>query len=307
MTPSMDEIDRGWIEASGAANDEVEPRKLHGRPGRPRKVPLTELPPPAYQDEYVTLYHGNTYELLPLFVASLGEQKVDHIIMDPPYSARVQNNSRTPQQSGGYMTAKKRTFRFKPMDRKQMKLLAPWIRAVCKRWCLIFTDDKINHDWRQVVGTDHFQHIAQMVYWKHRGAPQLSGDRPAQWQEFIECFHPTGKKKWNGGGKPGRYEATPESWSENQGVKPIKIMREIVADFCLPGELVLDPFAGLGTTLLACKQRGVRAVGIEADEACLRMAIRRLSQENLPLDFEAPAPSPKFRDVQSKIDFNADS
>lgn len=307
--PTIEEIDRGWTPpADGAVNDAIEPRKQHGRPGRPKKVALTELPPPAYQDSLVTLYKGNTYELLPLLVASFGEdpKQIDHIITDPPYSARVQENSRTPQQVGGYMKAQKRTFRFPAMDRKHMKLLAPWFRAVCKQWCLIFTDDKINHDWRECVANDHFDHVAQMVYWKHRAAPQLSGDRPAQWQEFIECFHPKGRKKWNGGGKPGRYEATPENWEENKAVKPIKIMREIVADFCLAGELVLDPFAGLGTTLVACKQRGVRAIGIEGDDDCLKTAIRRISQENLPFDFEPPKPPVKFRQVQGKIEFKND-
>jgi DNA modification methylase len=51
-------------------------------------------------------------------------------------------------------------------------------------------------------------------------------------------------------------------------------MRELVADFSDPGELVCDPYAGSGTTGLACAQLGRSALGWERDAA---MAQRRLS------------------------------
>jgi site-specific DNA-methyltransferase (adenine-specific) len=56
-------------------------------------------------------------------------------------------------------------------------------------------------------------------------------------------------------------------------LKPQAFLRRIVAAVApMPGALVLDPFAGSGSTLAACEALGIRGVGLESDEAYFAMA-----------------------------------
>jgi adenine-specific DNA-methyltransferase len=55
------------------------------------------------------------------------------------------------------------------------------------------------------------------------------------------------------------------------------ILRPLVATFSAPGELVLDPFTGSGSTGLACAALDRRFVGIELDETHLQTAQQRLA------------------------------
>jgi DNA modification methylase len=67
--------------------------------------------------------------------------------------------------------------------------------------------------------------------------------------------------------------------------KPERLMR-----WCLNQveyvRTVLDPFMGSGTTLVACKRFGKSAIGIEREERYCEIAVQRLAQDTLPLEFE---------------------
>jgi hypothetical protein len=81
------------------------------------------------------------------------------------------------------------------------------------------------------------------------------------------------------------------SW-ESQGrchpnQKPLSLMVYLIGKH--PAEMILDPFMGSGTTLVAAKQLGRRAIGIEIEEKYCAIAVDRLRQS--VLDFEPPRPA----------------
>lgn len=59
--------------------------------------------------------------------------------------------------------------------------------------------------------------------------------------------------------------------------KPVGLVRRILAVAQVDG-IVLDPFVGSGTTAVAAKALGLRAIGIEAEERYCEIAARRLAQ-----------------------------
>lgn len=60
--------------------------------------------------------------------------------------------------------------------------------------------------------------------------------------------------------------------------KPEKLMEKMVLTYTMPGETVLDPYMGSGTTAAACARTGRSFVGIERDEGYFETACRRIGK-----------------------------
>jgi site-specific DNA-methyltransferase (adenine-specific)/modification methylase len=69
--------------------------------------------------------------------------------------------------------------------------------------------------------------------------------------------------------------------------KPVALLRWLIEHFTKPSDLVLDPYAGSGSTLRAALDTGRRCVGVEISEDYCRRAVARLAQAVLPLEVPA--------------------
>jgi DNA modification methylase len=220
-----------------------------------------------------TLHHGDCIE----WMRSLPDKSVDHTITDPPYSEHVQRNLKTNSNGRG------RTVKagFAHMTDARIESVAEQIARLSRRWSLVFSDVESAHLWRQHGERFGLEYIRTVFYRRLRVAPQISGDRPAAACEVATLFHPPGRKRWNGGGRAGFYAASPDDRSDtgHPTAKPLDLMLALVADFTDPGEIVLDPFCGSGTTGLAALRLGRHFLGAEMDATHHATATDRLRAE----------------------------
>ncbi|MBU6429780.1 MAG: methyltransferase domain-containing protein, partial [Cyanobacteria bacterium REEB65] len=63
--------------------------------------------------------------------------------------------------------------------------------------------------------------------------------------------------------------------------KPLALLERLIAMTTDPGDLVIDPCCGSGTTLLAAHRLGRRWIGIDASELAIAVAQRRLEKERI--------------------------
>lgn len=220
----------------------------------------------------------------------LGDRSFDHVITDPPYSPTVHNNGRRRGLGGALRdggTVEVRELGFDPLAEELREEVAMQITRIARRWILIFTDHEGGEAWRQDM-TAAGAEFVRFGLWLKRGAtPQFSGDRPGVGHEVIVICHAprpkgSGRMRWNGGGRHAIWDVPIARKGEHERhttEKPITLISALVRDFTDRGDSVLDPFAGSGTTLAACKRLGRAALGVEADTRWARVANQRIRRE----------------------------
>ena len=252
-----------------------------------------------YQDEWVTLHHGDYRDVLPTLEA------VDHIICDPPYSPATHKSVRSRRMSandrGGRYGADLRRqvdLGFDHITPDDMAFLAGEFARLAARWVLVFSDVESDHLWRAQMVDAGLGYVRTGAWVKRGSAPQFSGDRPATAFESITICHPSGRKRWNGGGRHALWDVpivlnrarADKSERVHPTQKPEVLMRHLVCDFTDPGEVVLDATSGSGTTGVAAKVEGRRAVLIEQAEAHCETTAKRLELISPPLIFASRTP-----------------
>jgi site-specific DNA-methyltransferase (adenine-specific) len=224
---------------------------------------------PYFQNELVTLYHGDSFEVM----ESMADESVDCVITDLPYTERTHKKARA--VTSGVITE---GISFDSFTEEKLFFALEECGRVSKSWVISTLD--YNHAFR--LETEPPAGLRQMrigVWVKNNPTPQITGDRPGQGWEAISYLHKPKKANWNGGGMHGNYVSNTATSTGHPTPKPLAMVSSFVQRFSNKGELVFDPFAGGGTTLLAARNLGRRAVGVELEEKYCELIANRLSQE----------------------------
>lgn len=244
------------------------------------------------------LHHGDCLEGM----RTLADKSVDVVITDPPYDEHVHSRGRRghtgyreSESSAKATFSRSRSLGFDALSASQMDSTAAEFARLARRWVAVFCSIEMVSAWKAALSLYGLDYVRTCLWHKIGSTPQFTGDRPAVAAEAIVVAHPRGRKRWNGGGKHGWYDVDdlPQIVYEHPIVlerghgevrlhttqKPLALMTELVADFTEPGELVLDAYAGSGTTLLAATRAGRRAIGFELNADYHAIACRRLRGE----------------------------
>ena len=210
-------------------------------------------PTPYYQDEHVTLYHGDC----------LTEHRewldADVLVTDPPYGmgyvesrSTTRGNKFIPVGGDGDLVARDNA-------------LAAWGDGPA----LVFGTWRVSRP----AGT------RQLIVWDKGESPGM-GDLTMPWgpghEEVYVLGHGwTGKRRTNVYRVP-TIGAASANRPDHPTPKPVPLMEQLI-ERCPPGAIA-DPFAGSGATLVAARNLGRRAIGVELEERYCEVIAKRLQQ-----------------------------
>jgi site-specific DNA-methyltransferase (adenine-specific) len=226
---------------------------------------------------------------------------VDALIVDAPYSERTHAGhdgeaaadvGKAWRRNNGRVEKKiaRRELDYQAWSGEDVAEFVNGWEPVLSGWMVSITDDVLFHAWRDAMnaaGRQTFQDVPCVV----RGMTvRLSGDGPSSWATHAAVSRPRNRLMASWGTLDGAYVGPCERQAVTGG-KPLWLMRAIVGDYSAPGDLVCDPCAGAGTTLVAAVELGRRAIGCEPDAGRYAMACKRLAkarpQLRMRLDVEA--------------------
>lgn len=232
---------------------------------------------PYYSDDSCIVLLGDCRELLP----HIGP--VDLVLTDPPYGV-------------GYVTA--RRSRTDPLvapiaGDESLNLLAdamPLLDRLLRqdRHAYFFSSARKIGQTCEIVA-DYWK-VKNVLVWDKGDAGSV-GDLDAgygvTWEGIV--YANKGRRSLIGP-RPRtvyRYEWSGTRDPVHPTVKPVGVLTWLASKSSEPGETILDPFMGSGTTLRAAKDLGRKAIGIEIEERYAEIAAKRLQQSVLPMEIPA--------------------
>lgn len=214
------------------------------------------------------------------FMKTLKNNSIDLIVTDPPYKVTARGNA---GNSGGMMK-KKISMQgkiFKHNDVKPQDYIPEFYRILKDgSHCYIMTNHVNLYEILTVAKESGFHFIKSLIWNKGN---KIMGQAYMSQFEYILFFRKGKFKKINKCGTadilniPNKKTKDLNGKNIHDTEKPVELMKILVENSSQEGELVLDPFAGVGTVGLACKELNRKCLSIELDEHYYNIAVNRVN------------------------------
>ena len=211
------------------------------------------------------VHHCDWRALLPIVEAAGG---CDALICDAPYSDRTHSGHDVQVHHLGAQDSARRKSERRAIDygawgaedvREFVGAWSPMVRG----WFVSITDHALAIEWSAALEAVGRYVFAPLPLYSPGSRVRLAGDGPSSWTTWIVVARPRERRFMSWGTLPGGYTCAPERMPVVGG-KPLAAMRALVSDYSRPGDLVVDPVCGGGTTPVAAQLEGRRAIGGDA-------------------------------------------
>jgi hypothetical protein len=224
---------------------------------------------------------------------------VDCLCFDAPYSERTHEGhdasvvaNRFPKgqdrsrigPDGGWRSEKNNTRRsiaYQPLsDADAVALVEHWAPRT-RGWICCLTDHLLAPVYAEALEAAGRYVFSPLACVDPGSRVRLAGDGPSQWTCWLVVSRPRAREWASWGTTRGAYLRGQRKAEKLliTGGKPLWLMQDIISDYTRPGDLVVDPFAGSGTTAVACHRLGRNCVTSEMDPATHAMARARIERE----------------------------
>jgi len=210
-------------------------------------------------------------------------ESVDAVICDPPYGARTHEGHdeiKTMAEGREALTYSS----WAPED--VSRFVSSWAQR-CQGWFACMTSHDLIPAWERAYEAAGLYAFVPLPCVMSGMSVRMAGDGPSSWSVWLVVARPRKEPYSKWGTLPGAY--TGKRGSEHIGGKPLWLMQAIVRDYTKKGDLICDPCAGGGTTLLAAAIEGRRAIGAEMDPETFEKARERLGRGFTPSLFQGAA------------------
>lgn len=224
------------------------------------------------------------------FAKLMQGRKADLVFTDPPYNVRIDGNV------CGLGSVKHREFAFASGEMSETEF-ARFLTDTLGNAAIVMRDGAIAFvcmDWRHIgelmtAGRQVFTELKNLVVWNKTNGGMGAFYRSKHELIFVFKHGTAPHTNTFGLGKSGRYRTNvwdhagissigakrDEELAMHPTVKPVALVADAIRDCSRRGEIVLDCFAGSGTTMIAAEKTGRRARIIEYDPVYCDTIIRR--------------------------------